>query len=268
VFFVEKDNKAANNRVFEGDYVTIALDQKRKWVVRIEKGKELHTHKGVIDLGNIIGLEFGSRIKSSGGTVFYVFRHSLPEAIYKFKRATQIVYPKDYGLILIFGEVVPGSRVIEVGVGSGALTAVIATYVGPSGRVYGYEINEKNLKIAEKNLEKLGILDVVELKIKDATEGFDEKNIDTAIVDMGDPWEVIPKVYNILLGGGNIVVFVPTFNQIERVVQSLEENNFGFIRAVECLLRDIEVKRGAIRPSMRMIGHTGFIIHAKKLVKH
>ena len=106
------------------------------------------------------------------------------------------------------------------------------------------------------------------MKLKDAREGFDEKNVEAIILDMGDPWEVIPKTYDVLLGGGNIVVFVPTFNQIERVVQSLEENNFGFIRAVECLLRDIEVKRGAIRPSMRMIGHTGFIIHAKKLVKH
>ena len=256
-----------HNTIREGDNVLLYLDNKRKYLVKIEKGKILHTHKGFIKLEDLIGCVFGSKIESSLGFPFYALNPTVRDYISKISRPTQIIYPKDMGLILILSGVGPGSRVVEAGTGSGALTGFLAFHVRPDGCVYSYEIREEFIEKAKRNLERMMLLDYVEIKNADITKGIDEKNVDAVILDMASPWLVVPHAYEALKGGGSFVSFSPTIEQVIKTVETLKEHNFVYIETFECLIRRIRVERGKTRPETRMIGHTGYITSARKVME-
>ncbi|MEM2905981.1 MAG: hypothetical protein QW587_09680, partial [Candidatus Bathyarchaeia archaeon] len=132
----------------EGEDVLLYLDAKRKYLTSIQAGRQLHTHRGFIQLSEIVGKRPGESVLSSMRETFVVFRPNIRDYLMKLPRMTQVMYPKDIGLILVYANIQPGSRVVEAGVGSGMLTAVIAPHVKPTGRVYGYEINEAFLSNA------------------------------------------------------------------------------------------------------------------------
>ncbi len=250
--------------VREGDDVLLYLDRKRTWLVRAIPGRELHTHKGVVRLSDVIGLPYGSRIRSSTGEEFVVLRPTIRDYVLKGRRATQIIYPKDMGLILAFTGIGPGWRVVEGGTGTGALTAFLAYHVRPDGRVYSYEVRPEFLEVARANLERIGLLDFVELKLADITEGISERGVDAVVLDIASPWLAIPHAHEALRGGGTLASFSPTVDQVVKTVQALREHGFVDIQVIECLLRHIRAEPGKTRPEWLMRAHTGYITFARK----
>ncbi|MEM1515040.1 MAG: tRNA (adenine-N1)-methyltransferase [Candidatus Bathyarchaeia archaeon] len=255
------------NEIKEGDYVLLYLDDRRTYLVKAEKNKFLHTHKGFIRIDDLIGQEFGVRVKSNLGVEFIAFRPGIRDYVLKSMRDTQIIYPKDIALIILYGNVQPGSRIVEAGTGVGALTTALASYVRPSGKVYSYEIREEFLKIARKNLERAGVLEYVELKNRDITQGIDERDVDVVILDMATPWIVVPHAYRALKGGGSFVSFSPTVDQVIKTVNELRNHGFTYIETIECFIRKMRVETGKTRPETLMVGHTGYITFARKALK-
>jgi tRNA (adenine57-N1/adenine58-N1)-methyltransferase len=251
-------------KIQEGDYVLISASKKKKWMVKVEKDKKFHTHKGVVDIGELIGLDFGSRIINEKDETFFIWKPYPVDYLEAIKHSTQVIYPTDIAQIIFLAGIYSGVRVIEAGTGSGSLTAALARYVMPEGRVYSYDNSENHQKVALKNLQKLGLDEVVEFKIRDATEGFDETEVNSIILDLPTPWEIIPVAKKSLMGGGILLSFIPTYKQVDQTLETLIDNNFYQISAFEIVRRDLTTRLGAIRPVTRMIGFTGFFVVGRK----
>jgi len=256
-------SQAINN----GDDVLLYLDRKRTYLVKVEKGKNFHTHKGFVQLDDLVGKQFGAPIVSSMGVEFIALKPNLRDYIFKMQRRTQISYPKDIALILMFSGVGSGSRVVEAGTGTGALTSALAFYAKPAGHVYSYEVRPEFAELALRNLQRAGIAEYVTVKNKDVTQGIDETEVDAVVLDMATPWLVTAHAYLALKGSGTIVSFSPTIDQVVKTVEALEENGFVDVQTLECLLRRMRVERGKTRPETVMTGHTGYITFARKAVK-
>ncbi len=236
-------------------------------MVKVQAGQTFHTHKGYIKFDDVIGKEFGSTLTSSLGAQFTILKPILTDYIMKSSRNTQILYPKDAALIIMFSGIGPGSKVIESGTGTGALTTAIAHYIKPNGKVHSYDIREESQKTAEKNLKRSGHIDFVELKLKDVTLGIDERDADSVILDLAVPWLVVPHAYEALKPSGTLVSFSPTIDQVVKTTETLREHNFVNIETFECIMRGMQIERGKTRPQTLMTGHTGYITHARKVTK-
>ncbi len=257
-----------NEAVNEGDEVLVYIDSRRKWITKIVRGRVLGSDRGYIKHDEVIGKVFGSEVRLSMGFPAYILKPLLIDYLEKgFRRRTQVLYPKDIGLIVLLLGIGPGSRVLESGIGSGFMTAVLANIVRPEGRVYAYEIREDFAKLAKENLARLGLDRYVDIKVRDIRMGVDERDLDAAVLDLPNPWDVLDVVYRALKPSAPMVFFLPTMNQIEKLVSALREHG-GFVdlRCFEVLLREIRLVPGAIRPETRMIGHTGYILFARKVL--
>ncbi len=248
----------------DGSYVLLFHTPSKKWLTRVRSEKKLHTHLGVIDISSLIGLEYGSTVKTTEGKPIYLVEPTIHDFIMKSERATQIIYPKDLGFIVARSGIQNGSKVLEVGTGSGALTTFLASIVKPSGHVHTYDVNPKYLEIAKRNIEKASMTNYVTIHLFDPILGYEKVPFDVAIVDLGDPWNVISQVYTALRPSGAFIAICPTMNQLEKSAIGLKSNSFIDIDCVELMLRSIEAREGMTRPSMRMIGHTTYIIFARK----
>jgi tRNA (adenine57-N1/adenine58-N1)-methyltransferase len=257
----------ANEIISEGDYVLIYLDARRTYMIKMEAGKTFHTHKGYLKLDEVIGKPYGEPIKSSLGINFTTLKPALTDYIMKSSRNTQITYPKDAALIVMFSGIGPGSRVVESGTVTGALTTALAHYVGPTGKVYTYEFRSEFQKNAAKNLQRSKLIDHVELKSGDVTQGIEERDLDAVVLDLAVPWLVVSHAYEALKPSGIIVSFSPTIDQVVKTTEALRENGFVFIETIECMMRAMQVERGKTRPQTLMTGHTGYITHARKILK-
>jgi len=256
----------ANQKICDGDYVLIYLDARRTYMIKMQAGQTFHTHKGYLKLDELIGKEYGEPIKSSMGIYFTTLKPSLTDYIMKSSRNTQIIYPKDAALIVMFSGIGPGSRVIESGTGTGSLTTALAHYVGPTGKVYTYELRSEFQKNAAKNLERAKLISHVEMKSGDVTLGYEERDVDAVILDLAVPWLVVPHAYTALKPSGVLVSFSPTIDQVVKTTEALRENGFVFIETIECLMRTMQVERGKTRPNTMMTGHSGYITHARKII--
>jgi tRNA (adenine57-N1/adenine58-N1)-methyltransferase len=248
----------------EGDYVLISASASKKWMVKIEKNKEFHTHKGSIILNDLIGMEFGSSYTNTKDATFYLWKPIPYDYTDAISHSTQIIYQTDLAQIIFSAGIYSGVRVIEAGTGSGGLTSVLARYVIPSGKVYSYDIKKSHQEMAIKNLTKLGLSDAVEFKVRDVKDGFDETEVDAVILDLPEPWNVIGPANKALMGGGRLVIFVPTFIQVDQALAKLIQSNFYQIEVFEVIRRDLTTKIGAIRPVTRMVGFTAFLIVCRK----
>jgi tRNA (adenine57-N1/adenine58-N1)-methyltransferase len=256
-----------NHEISEGDNVILVLEPRRTYMVKVEVNKTFHTHKGYVKLDDLIGKEYGETFQSSLGAQFVALKPDLTDYIMKSSRNTQITYPKDAALIVMFSGIGSGSRVVESGTGTGALTTALAHYVRPDGKVYTYELRPEFQKNAEKNLRRSNLLNYVELKSGDVTQGIEERNLDAVVLDLATPWLVIPHAYEALKPSGTLVSFSPTIDQVVKATEALRENNFKLIETVECIMRAMQVERGKTRPQTLMTGHTGYITHARKALK-
>ena len=195
-------------KIKEGSYVLLFHTQRKKWLTKAIFDKKLHTHLGVIDISQIIGMEYGSAVKTTEGDKIYLVEPTIYDFIMKSKRKTQIVYPKDLGFSSCRVGLKNGSHVLEVGTGSGALTTFAASIVKPNGHIYTFDINADFMKIAKENLEKAGMYAYVTMYQYDASEGFSVEDMDVAIVDLGDPWSVIDQIHHCLKDSGSFVSYM------------------------------------------------------------
>jgi len=248
----------------QGDLIFLYNDERRNFLTKVTKNT-LHTDKGYIKLDSLIGKEFGEKVLTNLEIPFYILKPYLYEMIMKVKRQTQILYPKDIGMILTRAHIFPGAKVIESGIGSGALTTALANFVRPNGKVYSYERNEEFLKNAKKNLEKNGLDKYVEFNHLEVTDDFPQKEVDFVMIDIGSPWDLIDAARKSLKGGHRLATICPTFEQLTRTVFTLEEKGFINIETMEILLRRILVRRGKTRPEQRMPSHTGWLVFATKV---
>jgi tRNA (adenine57-N1/adenine58-N1)-methyltransferase catalytic subunit len=254
-------------KIEESSYVLLFHTPRKKWLIRVAWDKKFHTHLGIIDVSSIIGMEYGSAIKTTEGKLIFLMEPTIHDFIMKSERRTQIVYPKDLGYIVARTGLKNGSKVLEVGTGSGALATFMASIVKPEGHIYTFDVNSEFMEIAKRNLEKAGIAQYVTMHQHDPHQGVDIRNVDVATVDLGDPWTVIDQVYDALKGGGAFVAICPTMNQIEKTAAQLKKSGYADIDCVELMIRNMEAREGMTRPSMRMIGHTTYLVFARKVEK-
>jgi tRNA (adenine57-N1/adenine58-N1)-methyltransferase len=243
------------------------FDLRRQWLIRVESQKQFHTHKGFIDIGSLVGREFGSEVKSSLGYTFWALRPSTHDLIMHSVRKTQIMYPKDIGLIILKLGLGCGSKVLEIGTGSGAMTVAAAKAVRPDGHVHTYEIRKEFAEIAERNLKRASVDAFVSIHQTDARTGIEESGFDAAIIDVGEPWPIIPHVHKALSGGAAVVSFSPTINQVEKTTETFAHGGFVNVQTVECFVREIRADTGKTRPATIMVGHTGYMTFAQKILR-
>ncbi len=256
--------------VKENDLIFLILDEKRRWLVQAKSGDTFHTHKGILEFNDIIGKKFGSVVFSrpfeTQGYKFYILKPLPSDYILHMSRKTQIIYPKDAGLILIYSGIGPGSVVIEAGCGSGALTCILGNLIRPNGHIYSYDINEKSLKRAKLNIAKVQLEDVITIQYGDIlNDVLHHENVDAVILDIATPWNAIEKVKDYLRYSGTIISFSPTIEQVKKTVSAMKNHSFIEINTYELIKRKIQVKENATRPEVRMIGHTGYLTFGRKI---
>jgi len=256
---------ALSREIKLGDRVLLYQDVRRKWIAKVEPGR-FHTHRGYFELAELVGREYGGSIRTSMGQHLAVFKPPAPDIVESFDRPTQILYPKDIGYALFQLGIGNGDRVLEVGTGSGALTSALARGVAPDGQVFTYEMRPEFLRAARANVDKAGFGSLVTFHNEDPTEGFEEKEADAVVVDLGDPWRMVAAAWRALIGGGLLAGFTPTINQLEKLAVALREGGFMILEAVELLMREFKTEAGKIRPETRMIGHTAYVTIARKLL--
>jgi tRNA (adenine57-N1/adenine58-N1)-methyltransferase len=254
-------------KIEEGSYVLLFHTSRKKWLTKVTPNKKMHTHLGIIDVGATIGMEYGSVIRTTEGKVVFLIEPTIHDFIMKSERRTQIVYPKDLGFIAARTGMKNGSKVLEIGTGSGATATFFASIIKPEGHVYTFDVNSDFMEIAKRNLEKAGVAQYVTMNHHDPHQGVDVRDADVAIVDLGDPWTVLDVVYDALKGSGAFVAICPTANQIEKTATELKKSGFVDVETVELLIRQMEAREGMTRPSMRMIGHTTYLVFARKVQK-
>jgi tRNA (adenine57-N1/adenine58-N1)-methyltransferase len=249
----------------EGDLVLLIAKDYKRFVVRLRAGDELQTHRGVLHHDDLLGQPLGREVRSHLGYPFLVLEPSLCDLIYDIKRTTQIMYPKDIGYVLLKMNISSGRRVIEAGTGSGGLTLALAHAVAPDGRVYSYEVRPDVVRLAAKNLERVGLREFVELKERDIATGFDEYDADALFLDVRRPWDYLTQAAAALKGGGFFGSIVPTTNQVVRLIQDLPDAGFSAIEVEELLLRPYKAIAARLRPMERMVAHTGYLIFARRI---
>ena len=249
----------------EDSLILLYKDHQRNYLIKVKKGR-FHTDKGFIDLEALVNKEYGQAIETNLGEKFYILQPDLYNLVMKVNRKTQIIYPKDIGLILLKSGIYPGARAIECGTGSGSLTTALANFLRPEGCVYSYERRKEFLDNSKKNLEKYGLDKWVVFKEKEITQEFDEQNVDFVMIDIGSPWELIDASYKALKPSGRFATICPSFEQLTETVFTLEEKKFVDIETVEILVRRILVRKGKTRPEQRICSHTGFLVFATKTI--
>ena len=248
------------------DLALLVGRDRKSFILRLETGSQLHTHRGVVPHDSLIGSPWGTQLSTHLGYPFLLLRPSTDDLVRNLKRITQIVYPKDAGYILMKMSIIPGCRVIEAGTGSGGLTLVFAQAVSPTGRVYSYEVRPEMQRLARNNLEQLGWAEFVEFKARDIAEGFEECGADALFLDVPTPWDYLAQAHTALAGGGFFGCILPTTNQVSHLLGALEEANFGLIEVEELLLRQYKAVPARLRPMDRMVAHTGYLIFARALI--
>ncbi len=177
-----------------GDLVQLVGLSYKSFIFTLQEGGEFHTHRGVIKHDDLIGRQWGTQIFSHNGSPFFILQPSFTDLLRGIKRATQIMYPKEIGYILLYMGIAPGQHVLEAGTGSGSFTSALAHAVGTTGRVYSYDVKESSQEIAKRSIAKLGFLDRIEFKIRDIKLGFDEKNMDAVFLDVSNPYDYLGQV--------------------------------------------------------------------------
>ena len=245
----------------------ILIDRKeRKYLRRLALRKTFSIRGGKIPSETIIGLDEGCSIRSSLNETFIVLRPTLEQLIPLLPRQAQVIYPKDIGLIYVLGNIFPGAKIIEAGVGPGALTLSLLRAVGKEGQVISYEIREDFARLAKENIaEFYGPAEQWTLKVADVID-LEEIDADQIILDLPEPWRVLEKAWSSLRPGGVLLSFLPTVLQVKSLVDSLRNHGgFGCIETIESLVRPWHIQGMSVRPEHRMVAHTGFLTVARRV---
>ena len=254
-----------------GDRVQLTDAKRRHYTVILEEGGQFHSHKGIINHDDIVGMDEGSVIESTLGSSFLLFRHLMVDHVLSMPRGAAVIYPKDAAQILVEGDIFMGARVLEAGAGSGALSMSLLRAVGPEGHVYSYEVRDDHLEYAVDNVKeyfgeqpewwspRLGDLG-------DVTAEDLGGPVDRVILDILEPWEHLETVRDLLIPGGVFMTYVATVPQLMKVMEGIRELKcFTEPKAWESLVREWKVEGLATRPEHRMNAHTAFLIWTRRL---
>lgn len=248
-----------------GDIVQLISAQNKRFIFKLVQGGKFETHRGYLNHNDLIGKPWGSRVVTHMGSPFVLLQPSLADILLETRRNTQIMYPKDIGFILISMDIGPGKHVLEAGTGSGSFTTALAFTVGPQGRVTSYESRQEFQYLAHKNLERLGLAERVEFKLRDISEGFDEQNVDSVFLDLPNPQDYLQHAKQALKPGGYFGSILPTTNQVSTLLVALRRADFAFIEVCEILLRYYKAHADRLRPTDRMVAHTGYLVFARSV---
>ena len=244
------------------------MDRKdREYLARLESKRPISIRGGKIAVDEIIGHHEGSVVRSSLNEPFLVFRPSFPQLIPNLPRNAQVIYPKDIGPILVWADIFPGARIVEAGVGAGALTMALLRAIGPGGELISYEIREDFADLARQNVSRYyGEVSNWTVKIGDVALELAENDMDRILLDLPEPWQVIQRAWSALRPGGIFLSYLPTVLQVKNLVDSLrEDGRFACIETMETLMRFWHIKGMSARPQHRMVAHTGFLTVARRL---
>jgi tRNA (adenine57-N1/adenine58-N1)-methyltransferase catalytic subunit len=245
-----------------GDRVMLIDAKKRRYLVTLQEGGEFHSHAGFVPHGDILGEPEGITVRSTRGQGYRVVRPTLADFVLKMPRGAQVIYPKDLGPILVLADISPGVRVLESGVGSGALSM---TMVRAGAVVTGYEVRDDFAERARANVASfLGAdaLDRYQVEIRDCYEGIDAR-VDRIVLDLPEPWRVVPHAEEALEPGGVLVAYTPSITQATQLRAALDDSAFAMAETLEVLQRTWHIEGQAVRPDHRMVAHTGFLTHAR-----
>ncbi|MGD8405371.1 MAG: tRNA (adenine-N1)-methyltransferase [Anaerolineales bacterium] len=248
-----------------GDLVQLVGLRHKSFIFPLIPGGDFQTHRGVLKHDDLIGLSWGTQVFSHLGAAFFLLQPAIADLLLDLKRNTQILYPKDIGFILLTMGIGPKQKVIEAGTGSGAMTIALSYSVGPDGRVISYEQREDMQNLARKNLKRTGLDSRVDFKLRDIKDGFDETDADAFFLDVPNPYDYIQQVRAALKPGGFFCGIIPTANQAETLLHALRRHRFAFLEMCEVLLRYYKPEPSRLRPTDRMVAHTGFLIFGRRI---
>ena len=250
----------------EGEFALLVDFKGRHYLTRLARDETFYTHMGHVTHAEMIGGQEGSWVATNKGHLLLVFRPTLADFVLEMPRPRQVIYPKDLGAILLYADIFPGARVVEAGLGSGSLTMALLRAVGHHGGIVSYELRED---VAEKALANINAMlpnvDNLTVRIADIYQGIQERDLDRIVLDLPEPWHVVPSAGQALVPGGIFLSFLPTVLQVHDLVITLNESGiFQLVLTQEVMLRSWHVTKRSVRPDHRMVAHTGFLVTARK----
>ena len=248
-----------------GERVLLIDAKKRRYLVTLEEGGEFHSHAGFVAHAQLIGQEEGVSVDSTRNAHYTAFRPTLSDFVLKMPRGAQVIYPKDLGPLLLLADVFPGARVLESGVGSGALSM---TLLRAGAVVTGYELRADFATRAQRNVVAFLGPDVearYRVEQRDCYEGIDFVDLDRIVLDLPEPWRVVPHAERAVRPGGILVAYTPTIVQATQLRQRLDTSRFDMAETLEVWNRTWNIDGLSVRPDHRMVAHTGFLTHARLL---
>jgi tRNA (adenine57-N1/adenine58-N1)-methyltransferase catalytic subunit len=254
-----------------GERVLLVDSKARRYLITLVEGGSFSTHAGTLPHGELLGHDEGILVRTSHGARLRAVRPTLSDYILKMPRGAQVIYPKDIGPILVLADIFPGARILEAGVGSGALSMALLRAVGPGGEVLGYEIREDFAARAQEGVDVLGRPgQPYRVEIRDVYEGIDPSDsdpggLDRVVLDLPEPWRVVKHATVALRPGGILLSYLPTIGQVSRLREELDGSPFGMAETIEVLQRSWHIEGQSVRPDHRMVAHTGFLTAARLL---
>lgn len=253
----------------DGDQVLLIDQRGRRHLFMLRKGETFHSDRGWIPHDAIIGQPDGAWARTSKGTRYVALRPTLAEYVLDMPRGAQVIYPKDIAFVLVWADVFPGARVLEAGMGSGALTLALLRAVGPEGRVISYEQREDFARRALANIHiRMGEVTNLAVRLRPVEDGLpDEDPVDRVVLDLPEPWRLVDAVARVLRTGGIFLSYVPTILQASQTTEALRRHpGYALVETFETLLRPWNIEGLSVRPFHRMVAHTGFITVARRVV--
>jgi len=246
-----------------GQLVMLLNAKDKRYFVTAQERQVMHTNEGLLHLDEVRAAGWGQQVMTHKGYPFTVMRPTLYDLVKSVKRRTQIIYPKEIGYIVMKLGIGPGCRIVEAGCGSGGLTTALAWLVGDTGKVYTYERREEFFTLCRQNLERIGLAHRVEQFHHDIAEGFHPHAADALFLDVREPCDYIHHIPNAVVPGAPVGFLLPTTNQVQDLLKSLQAGPFRQIEVVEIFLRHYKPVPERLRPEDRMVAHTGFLVFAR-----
>lgn len=253
----------------DGEQVLLIDQRGRRHLVMLRKGETFHSDRGWVTHDAMIGHADGSWVRTSKGTRYVVLRPTLAEYVLDMPRGAQVIYPKDLAMVMFWADIYPGARVLEAGMGSGALTLALLRSVGPEGRVISYEQREDFARRALANIHlRMGEITNLAVRLRPVEEGLsEEESVDRAVFDLPEPWRLVEPVASVLRSGGIFLSYVPTIIQSHQLTEALRRHpGYTLVETFETLFRPWNIENTSVRPFHRMVAHTGFITVARRVV--
>ena len=247
------------------DKVVLVDESFRKTIIDVKSPTDKYKGVGVFNPSDLIGKKYGEQIKI-GNKQFWILIPSLQDKLRALKRQAQIILPRDSAHIIMNCSIESGFTVLEAGIGSGSLTISLANAVAPKGKVISYDFRQDFIDHAMKNLKMADLDRYVETKLKDVTKGISEKNLDAIILDIPNPWEVVAHSFKALRVGGYLCTYSPLISQVENTIKEIKKYNFIEVKTLENIQREMIVSEFGTRPSFDMLGHTGYLTFARKVL--